>query len=231
MSTTKIPASTLQFLKALDANNNRDWFQEHKDEYVDEHTTMVAFADDLLAEMNKVDQIETASGKKSLMRIYRDVRFSKNKSPYKNNFGGGLKRASKLLRGGYYYHIQPGQSFVGGGFWGPNADDLKRIREEFAQDDHEIRSIINDPTFVELFGELKGDGVKTAPKGFSKDHEAIDLIRKKQFIVMRPFTDKAVQQADFLHEVVRTFQGMRPFFDYMSDVLTTDANGNPLFEN
>ena len=231
MSVTSIAPSTLAFLRELAENNNRDWFEANKPTYQQEHEKMIAFADHLLDEMKKIDNIETPTGKKSLLRIYRDVRFSKNKLPYKNNFAGSFSRATKQLRGGYYFHIQPGESFVGGGFWGPNTDDLKRIRTDIAADAAELREIITAPEFVETFGELKGRGVKTAPRGYDKDHPDIDLIRKKQYIVMRSFTDGEMGSPEFASQVVETFGRMRPFFDYMSYVLTTDANGVPLFED
>ncbi len=228
MSTATIPASLLKFVKELTANNDRTWFAENKPRYQAEQQHMIAFADALIAEMNKHDKIETPTGKKSLFRIYRDTRFSKNKTPYKTHFSGSLKRATKLLRGGYYFHGEPGGSFLAGGFWAPNSPDLKRMREDIAFDDKPLRQIISDPVFVETFGELKGDAVKTAPKGFSREHPAIDLLRHKQFIVTRNFTDKEVKADNFLEEVVTTFCRMRPFLDYMSEVLTTDANGLPL---
>jgi uncharacterized protein (TIGR02453 family) len=219
------------FLGKLKANNDRDWFQANKSEYQENQQEMIAFADDLLAKLNKHDVIETVSGKKALFRIYRDVRFSKDKSPYKTHFSGSFTRATNLRRGGYYFHIQPGDnSFVGGGFWDPNRDDLKRIREEIATDDSALRTIINDQLFVDTFGSLAGEQLKRAPKGFSPDHEAIDLLRYKQYIVTREFTDKEVLAPNFAERLDQCFQNMRPFFDYMSVVLTTDANGESLFD-
>ncbi len=226
----QLQSSNLEFLKKLSANNNRDWFNANKDEYLLAHEDMVLFADAVLSEMKKVDNIETVSGKKSLHRIYRDVRFSKNKDPYKNNWSGSLKRASEMLRGGYYFHIEADSAFVGGGFWGPNPADLKRIRTDIAANPEDLRAIIADKTFVETFGQLEGDQVKTAPKGFKKDHPAIDLLRFKQYVIAKRFTKKEVLDPNFYLQVADTFQKMRPFFDYMSDVLTTDENGVPLFE-
>jgi uncharacterized protein (TIGR02453 family) len=222
--------SSIDFLKKIKANNNRDWFADNKPLYQEELEKMQAFAEELLLGMNSHDNIDTPSGKKSLHRIYRDVRFSKNKSPYKENWGGGFHRATQQLRGGYYYHIEPGNSFVGGGFWGPNKDDLARIRQAIDHSQQEFREVFADPTFIKTFGELKGDGVKTAPKGYSVDHPAIDLLRKKQFVVMRQFSDKEVLSADFLGEVVQTFKNMRPYLNLMSEVLTTDVNGVPLYD-
>lgn len=227
---SQITKDSLAFITQLKQNNNRDWFTENKPTYQKHHASMVEFADELLSMMNTHDNIETESGKKSLFRIYRDVRFSKDKSPYKTHWSGSFKRATKLLRGGYYYHVEPGgNSFVGGGFWGPNKDDLLRIREEIAVDASELRSIITSEDFVSTFGSLNGEQLKTAPKGFDKEHPDIDLLRYKQFIFGKNFSDKEVLSPDFINQVNDTFTKMRPFFDYMSDVLTTDSNGEPLY--
>ncbi len=227
----RIKKENLDFLIDLKANNNRDWFTENKSLYLKNHEDLIAFADDLLIKMNEHDTIETPSGKKSLYRIYRDVRFSKDKSPYKTHWSGSFSRATKLLRGGYYFHIEPGNSFIGGGFWGPNKEDLLRIREDIATDDEELRAILSSPEFVEAFGGLSkfGDQLKTAPKGFDKDHPAIDLLRFKQFIVGKHFSDEEVLSENFSERANSTFKLMRPFFDYMSEVLTTDANGESLY--
>lgn len=225
-----ISKDNFAFLTALEKNNNREWFQDNKALYQSQQENAIAFTDELLSLMNQHDNIETESGKKSLFRIYRDVRFSKDKRPYKTHWAAGFKRATKYLRGGYYLHIQPGdRSMLGGGFWGPNKEDLLRIREEIAVDGSELRSIISDPEFVDYFGALEGEQLKTAPKGFPKDHPDIDLLRYKQFIVGKRFTDKEVLSSNFAEKVNEGFMKMRPFFDYMSEVLTTDANGEPLF--
>ncbi len=227
---TQITTSNFDFLNKLKKNNNRDWFAENKAEYVKNHEELIDFADDVLALLSKHDNIETLNGKKSLYRIYRDVRFSKNKAPYKTHWAGGFKRATQQLRGGYYFHIEEGnKSMVAGGFWAPNKEDLLRIREEIAMDDEELREIITEKSFVKTFGGLKGDQLKTAPKGFPKDHKAIDILRYKQYVVWKNFTDKEVLQKDFAKQVDATFKTMRPFLNYMSDVLTTDINGSPLF--
>jgi len=225
MNKVKIQPSNLEFLKLVKKNNNRDWFNAHKERYLKEHDSIIAFADALLMEMNKHDVIETPSGKKSLHRIYRDTRFSKEKTPYKTNWSGGFKRATKKRRGGYYFHIEPGNSFVAGGFWGPEPQDLKRIRDEFAYDALPLRKILKSKNFVKTFGTLKGEQVKTTPKGFDANDPAIDLLRYKQLILVKEFTDKEVLSENFLKQVNETFRAMRPFLDYMTDVLTTDVNG------
>ena len=225
MSKPIITKSNLDFLNLIKKKNNRDWFNEHKDRYLNELKNLELFADNLLVELNKHDIIETLSGKKSLHRIYRDVRFSKEKTPYNTHWGGGFKRATKSRRGSYYYHLEPGNSFVAIGFWGPEPADLKRIRDEFSYDPKKIRSILKNKTFIKTFGELKGEQIKTSPKGFSADDEAIDLLRYKQFLLIKKFTDQEVLDQNFIKTINETFKISRPFLDYMSEALTTDTNG------
>ena len=219
--------SVFDFLRKLEKNNNRDWFNEHKKEFkIIEAETKQAYQDlsDLLNIHDEIDEFK-------MFRIYRDVRFSKNKLPYKTHFGGSFSRKKPELRGGYYLHVQPGnESFIATGFWEPNKEDLFRIRKEFEQDDTEIRKIINQKKFKATWGDFVGDEVKTAPKGFNKDHKAIDLIKKKQFIFTKKYTDNEVTSANFLNQVNTDFKAIRPYFDYMSDVLTTDLNGVSLLK-
>ncbi len=226
-----VQQSTIDFIKTLKANNNRDWFTENKSFYQKEHELFISFADDLLVGMNKSDHIETPTGKKSVFRIYRNVRFSKDKTPYKNHFSGSFKRATKDLRGGYYFHIEPENSFIGGGFWGPNPKDLLRVRKEISTDASELKSIITSKNFIKTFGTLDGDRVKTAPRGFDKNHPDLELLQLKQYVISRKFTDKEILSPEFSSEVINTFKAMRPFFDYMSAILTTDENGVPLYNN
>ena len=228
MSKVSIPSSAIDFLKLVKKNNNRDWFNKNKDRYLKEHEHIVAFADALLMEMNKHDVIETDSGKKSLHRIYRDTRFSKEKTPYKTNWSGSFSRATKQRRGGYYFHIEQGNTFVAGGFWGPNPADLKRIREELAYDAAPLRKILKSKSFISTFGTLEGEKVKTTPKGFDATNPAIDLLRYKQFIIVKKFTDKEALNTNFVKLMNDAFRNMRPFLDLMSDILTTDVNGIPI---
>jgi len=220
-----INKDSLNFLNDLSQNNNRDWFNAHKDRYLAAHGNIVAFADALIMEMNKHDHIETTSGRKCMFRIYKDIRFSKEKTPYNKHWSGSLQRATKKLRGGYYFRIEPGNSRAVGGFFGPNPDDMKRIREDIDLNHKDWLKVLADPTMVKTFGQLGGDKLATAPRGYAKDHPAIGLLRHKQFVLRRTFTDEEVCRPDFLYQVNDTFQKMRPFFDYMSEVLTTDANG------
>jgi len=220
-----IPQSSLDFLVQLKQNNNKPWFEENKPQYLKELNHIETFAGALLAELSKTDVLETSSGKKSVYRIYRDIRFSKDKTPFKTFWGGSFTRATSARRGGYYFHLEKGNSFFAGGFWGPNAADLKRIRSEFAHDAKPMQKILQSKTFIKTFGALQGEQLKTAPKGYDINHEAIDLLRYKQFLIIKRFTDEEVLSPLFLEQALETCKNMRPFFDYMSEILSTDING------
>ncbi|PKQ44944.1 DUF2461 domain-containing protein [Confluentibacter flavum] len=217
-----ISKDTLEFFKNLEQNNNRDWFNEHKAAFKKIEADAKKIYTIILNNLKVHDDVDGLK----MFRIYRDVRFSKNKAPYKTHFGGAFHRTKPHLRGGYYLQIQPNnESFIATGFWEPASADLLRIRKEFEMDDQEIRAIINDKAFKSVWGGFVGDEVKSAPKGFSKDHKAIDLIKKKQYIFTKKYTDEQVLSPDFLSDVNNSFKAIRPYFNYMSDVLTTDLNG------
>ena len=220
-----IQPATLKFLKDLSNNNNRDWFEAHKPTYLAAHKNMCAFVDELIYEMNKHDELDNTSGKKSLFRIYNDVRFSKDKSPYKARFAFTFSRSTKLKRGGYYCNLKPGGSFVGCGYFGPNAQDLYRLRQDIDLNYHHWNKLLKSKAIAGTFGPLQGDAVLTAPRGFDKNHPGIALLRHKQFIFRHYFTDEEVTSPGFLNLVNKTFKAVRPFFDYTSEVLTTDLNG------
>jgi uncharacterized protein (TIGR02453 family) len=226
MSNT-VPQKAFTFLNKLAKNNDRDWFNENKPEYKAIESEVKEFFNELLLKMQSYDKLE----KLKMFRIYRDVRFSKNKDPYKIHISGNYIRIKPDLRGSYYLHIQPGASFIATGFWAPEKDDLLRIRKEFEMDSSEIREILAGKKLKSIWGELEGEELKTAPKGFNKEHENIDLIRKKQFVFTKNFTDEEVLSPDFINEVNEAFKAIRPYFDYMTDVLTTDENGLSLIDN
>ncbi|MBV4356126.1 DUF2461 domain-containing protein [Pinibacter aurantiacus] len=225
MKTVIIQPSTLEFLQQLSKHNNREWFANHKTLYTAAYDNMTLFADALLMKMIMHDNIETLSGKKSLFRIYKDVRFSKEKTPYNIHWTGSFKRATKLLRGGYYYNIEPGNSFLAGGFWGPVPSDMKRIRDDIAYNTEGWDELLADKTFKKTFGKMHGEQLATAPRGYDKNHPAIELLRYKQFLLKHPFTDSEVTGNDFVQKANDVFKKMRPFLNLMSEILTTDANG------
>jgi len=221
----QVQKSTIQFLKTLQNNNNREWFNEHKESFTKEKLIFEKFLAEVTNNLNKHDKIE----KYKLYRIYRDVRFSKDKTPYKNSLGTAFIRKGNELRGTYYLHIEPNNSFLAGGFWQPNKEDLQRIRKEFEIDASEIRAILADKNFKTNFnGTLEGNELKSAPRGFDKKHPDIDLIRKKGFVAVRKFTDNQVLDTNFINEVDKSFKALRPFFNLMSAILTTNLNGESI---
>ncbi len=221
-----IEKSTFQFLKDLKKNNNREWFAENKPDFTEAQKNIKAFYAAIQDNLNQHDEIE----KLKIFRIYRDVRFSKDKTPYKPHFAGSFSRLGKHLRGGYYLRIRPGESFLAGGFWEPNKEDLFRIRKEIELDASEIRDILNDPKYKEYFGGTfdSFSELKSAPRGFDKEHPDVDLLRKKGFVAVRNFSDKEVLSKDFLNIVDDSYKALRPFFNLFSDILTTNLNGESL---
>lgn len=209
------------FFSELENNNTREWFEPQKARFKALEGEMKQFASVLTSAMNEHDSID----KFKLFRLYRDVRFSKDKTPFKTHFGISFHREKPALRGGYYLHIKPGDNFIATGFWNPEKDDLKRIRKEMEVDADEFRELMGQPSFKSVWGTLEGEEVKTAPKGFSKEDPNIDLIKKKAYLFTKKYSDKEVLAKDFLQKVNADFKAVRPFFDYMSSVLTTDLNG------
>lgn len=213
-----------RFFKQLAKNNNREWFEQHKPEFKALETEVKQFGEALKDKLNQHDSIDRFK----VFRIYRDVRFSKDKTPYKTHFGLTWHRTKPEFRGGYYLHLKPDDIFLACGFWDPAPADLKRIRQEIDLDGDEYRNLINAPAFKNTWSELQGNAVKTAPKGYAKDHPNIDLLRFKQHIFMIRYTEVEVAAADFMDRLDAALQAVRPFVDYMSAVLTTNADGEPL---
>jgi len=217
---------TIEFLKDLKENNDRDWFENNRSAYEASQEEVRELFSAIGNELRKHDELDLAGSK--IFRIYRDVRFSKNKAPYKLSRSMVFMRAGAERRGGYYLHIEPGNVFLATGFWKPEAPDLLHIRQQIAQADDMLRDILNNRNVKEYFGELEGEQLKTAPKGFDKDHPAIDLLRYKGFILTHKFTQKDALAGDFSSQVAEGFRKARPFLDYMTEILTTDLNGVPL---
>ena len=215
--------STFKYLQALEVNNNRDWFAAEKETYLKAQQNAKEVFADIHLKLQKQDEIE----KSKMMRIYRDVRFSKDKTPYKVHFANSYARLGKDLRGGYFLRIRPGASFLAGGFWEPSKEDLFRIRKEIELDASEIKEVLKEKNFKKYFGGKfeSFSELKTAPRGFDKEHLDVALLRKKGFIASRSFTDEEVLAPNFSEEVAKSFKAMRPFFNLFSDILTTNLNG------
>lgn len=217
-----ISKGAFQFLSKLKENNHREWMQEHKKEYQNNEKGLKQFYASVEEGLNRTDKIATVK----VFRINRDVRFSKNKTPYNVHRSVSFSRAGADRRGGYYLRLEPGNTMMAGGFFSPNPEDLMRIRKEFEMDASEIRSILEAKDFKNAFGGFNQDyKVKTAPKGFSKEDPNIDLIRLKSYFVVHHFSDDEVFADDFSENLLHHYQLLRPYFNYMSDVLTTDLNG------
>lgn len=220
----KISKDCLKFLNELSLNNNRDWFEANKAIFKSHQSEVKAVLERVKGGLSETDIIE----KLKMFRIYRDVRFSKDKTPYKDYFSGSLSRMGQSLRGGYYIHLKPGDAFLAVGFWDPNKEDLFRIRKEIETDASDFHELLNNKSFKNIWGNFQGDTLKTAPKGFSKEHPEIDLLRRKNFVFIHPLKDSDICSENFIANTVKAFEVSRPFLDLMSDILTTDLNGEPL---
>jgi uncharacterized protein (TIGR02453 family) len=220
----KISKDCLKFLNELSLNNNRDWFEANKATFNSHQSEVKAVLELVKEGLSETDIIE----KLKMFRIYRDVRFSKDKTPYKDYFSGSLSRMGQSLRGGYYIHLKPGDAFLAVGFWDPNKEDLFRIRKEIETDASDFHELLNNKSFKNIWGNFQGDTLKTAPKGFFKEHPEIDLLRRKNFVFIHPLKDSDICSENFIANTVKAFEVSRPFLDLMSDILTTDLNGEPL---
>ncbi len=227
-STARIDRSTLAFLSDLEKHNERAWFEANKPRYLSAKANMEAFADGVLEHMRRHDRIATATGKDSLLRIYNDQRFHKDRTPYSPRFAGYFSRVKPQLRGGYFFHIQPGgRSHITCGFMGPVSADLKLIRQDIAYDPAHWNKVLRKKGIVKNFGTMFGAQVRTTPRGFAKDHEAIGLLRHTQFLFRHAVTDAEVLSPRFADDLNTAFKSIRPFFDHMTEVLTSNANGTP----
>ena len=198
----------LQFLHELSENNNREWFNDNRNRYQENRDKIIFLTDVLINEIKKFDpKIAGANPKDCMFRIFRDVRFSKNKEPYKTNFGSFIANGGrKSIYPGYYLHIEPNQSFAGGGIYMPQAAPLKAIRDYLTKHAPDFREIINETGFKKTFPEMYDHQLKTAPKGFPKDHEFIELLRYKSFAFTKRMKNKKITGDSFIEVTVQTFK-------------------------
>ncbi len=217
-----LSSATLQFLRDLKANNNREWFHDHKKTYNAAKEDVSQLIASLIEEIQKFDDsIGNITSKQCLFRINRDIRFSKDKSPYKINFGAGIgPNGRKSEQAGYYIHIEPDNHFAGGGMWHPPTPNLKKIRQEIDYHTEDFANVVKNPNFVKFFGALQGAQLKTAPKGYPKDHPAIEYLRYKDFVAMRKLTDLEATSSNFVAVVSETFQTMKPLNDFLNRAIS-----------
>lgn len=223
-----LQTKTLEFLKELVQNNNREWFQENRNKYDDAKADLQKLVAGLIIEVSKFQDLGNLQVKDCIFRINRDIRFSKNKAPYKSNLSAGIGpggRGSGKID--YYLHIQPnGQSFLGGGMWSPAPEQLAKYRQEIDYNAGELKNIINEQGFREYFPEVHGEVLKTTPKGYAKDHPEIELLKRKELFFVHPFSDKDVTAKDFANNIVKGIKLLKPYCDYMNYILNhTEEQG------
>ena len=215
---SKIEASTLHFLKNLSKNNNREWFTENKDQYIAAQQNVLNMVENLIEKIGAFDEeIMKIDAKKSLYRIYRDVRFSKDKSPYKTNFGAGLGMGKGNKISGYYLHIEPGKSFLAGGVYQPEPSVLKEIRKEISMNAKEFQEILQQDDFRNNFRGLSVEGkLQRVPNGFDKDDPMAEFLKLKNLIVVHPISDDDLMEENATNNMAKIFQSMKPLNDFLS---------------
>jgi len=206
----------LSFSRALSRNNTREWFTAHRAEFDVASETFERVVGTLIAAISRFDPLGPLEPKDCIFRVYRDIRFSTDKTPYKPHFSAymapGGRKATRL---GYYLHLQAGGSFLGGGFHMPEPRQLAAFRDAIAEDAKPFRRITGAKPFRAMFGEIEGERLKTAPRGFPKDHPELGLLRLKSVIASRPFPDVMVTGPGFQQEVLATCKALRPFLEYL----------------
>lgn len=208
--------ATLSFLEDLRFNNNKTWFEENRKRYDEAKGAVETLIEEIISKFGPVEKLGKLTPKETLFRINRDVRFSKDKSPYKTHFGivigpGGRKGGER----GYYLHIEPADSaFIAAGVYDPTPEQLKAIREAIAAKPKAFEKVITAPDFVKYFGSVQGEKLKTAPKGFSPDHPAIEWLKHKQFLATHELKDKDLLKPDFADHFVKVCAALKPFENY-----------------
>jgi uncharacterized protein (TIGR02453 family) len=214
-----LQSTTLDFLKGLAANNNKPWFDANRDAYAAAKEDFELFATAVLKELAKNEPgFAEQKAKDCVFRIFRDVRFSKDKTPYKPNFGAYFSKGGKKFPGaGYYVHVEPGgRSFAGGGLWMPEAPILKAVRQEIDYNLDEFKGIVTDKKFKKVFPELNGESAKKPPVGYTEDNPGIEFIKMKSFTVTHPMTDDQLGAKQFVKQVTDLFTTMRPLVDFLN---------------
>lgn len=217
-----ITASTLSFLKSLKKNNNKPWFDANKSKYLEVRNNFEEFVALLLQKMTLFDEdLKELEYKNCLFRINRDVRFSKDKTPYKINFSASFnKGGKKSIYAGYYLHVQPGgNSFVGGGLWRPEPEQLKKVRQEIDYCFPEFKKIIEVPAFKKNYGGLEKDQNQmliNIPKGYEKENPAADFLRMKSFVATKNIADVDLTNPKFMNQIVDSYKTLKPLLNFIN---------------
>ena len=212
--------ATFKFLQALKKNNNKAWFDVNRSLYENAKADFAAAVDQLIAGIARFDEpIATLKAKDCMFRINRDVRFSKDKSPYKTNFGASFTPGGKKMNlAGYYFQCEPSRNFAAGGYYMPMAPDLAKIRQEIDYNFDEWKKIINNKTFKKYFPKgIEGiESLVRPPKGYDENNPAIEFLKMKGFIVSTAFSDNDLLQKNAVKEIVKTFEAMKPLIDFLN---------------
>jgi len=213
--------STLNFLSELSEHNNKAWFDKNRDAYEDARDTFERFVDYLIDEFRTSDHLKDLSAKQCVMRINRDIRFSKDKSPYKTNLGATIAPGGKkTMQLGYHVSIGPhGHSLIAGGLYMPLPEQLNGFRRAIARDATGFKKITRAKAFIEQFGKIDGEKLKTAPQGYDRDHPEIELLQLKQVTAIHHFSDKEILSSQFPARSVEVCRAMRPFLNYLNEVM------------
>lgn len=213
----------LDFLHQLDKNNNRDWFAENKNFYTEAQKEVEKFVDHLIPNIQKFDPgIGTLTAKQTMFRIYRDIRFSKDKTPYKTYFGAFIAPGGrKSEHAGYYMHLASDTNFLGGGSHNPSGEKLKKIRSEIYYNSQEFKSILSQKSFKDTFGQMNGEKLVRPPVGFPKDFSDIELLKFKTFTVFQNLSEKQITAPDFDQYTLDVFQTMHPFIKFLNRALVS----------
>ena len=214
--------SILEYLKDLKNNNNREWFQANKNRYTQAKIQFEDFIDKLIPGLRKIDPlIDTITAKDCAFRIYRDVRFSTDKSPYKTSMGAYIARGGKgSMLAGYYVHVEPGASMLAGGLYMPQAEILKKVREEIYYQADEFKRIVYDQKFVEIFGKIDDpEKLKKPPKGFPGDFPDIELLKFRNYAVMHPVDDNLLTNEHYIEYSLGVFSHLHPLNEWFNAIL------------
>ena len=214
-----IQKGTLQFLKAIAKNNHKEWLDANRTQYDAAKLNFIELISFCIQEHGKKDAaIATLTAKECLFRINRDIRFSKDKSPYKTNFGASFsKGAKKIQTAGYYFHLEPGENFVGGGLWMPMAPDLNKVRQEIDYCYKEFSSILNKPAFKSTYGDMDNSmKLVRPPKRFEIDNPALEYIKLKSFVVTRTIKDTELMDKQLVKNVVKDFKTIAPLVHFLN---------------
>lgn len=217
-----ISKNTFKFLSDLKKNNNRDWFQENKPRFEEAKQNFENFISDLIIQIARFDPlVGELVPKKCIFRIYRDTRFSKDKTPYKTNLGAHMVAYAEKPhdRAGYYIHLEPGNIFLAGGAYMPPSPWLKAIREKIDQNGDELKKILKSANFKKYFSEMEGEQLKTTPRDYPADHPQIELLKYKSFLAVHRVSDQDAMSDSFLNHCFQVFKALKPFDDFLNATL------------